>query len=292
MSSSRSRSHRRLATSFGSCPPRPGTGPRRPRRLQPAVPAGVPRVERILREAVIGRTFFVRIEAGQHLGPGDPLARTRTATAPRPLAAGRRPRPVTRARLHADAVRPAGRVRGSRGHSGSLGIESPDIFDAIYELPGDRCAPSIWTTWSRRSVAACASWAQKGRSVRYRRALPLGRGRGGSQTFDEEALFDTGRTYVARSSRSCPRFKENSPPARSSGPHVTERRSSACPGDVGRAGTPRRPKTTEAADASSDRRRPSPARGVTAERRRRRGGVTNESGEVQVGDSMVQGCPE
>ena len=94
-------------------------------------------VERILRENVIGRTLFVRIEAGQHLAAWRPA---------RPYALGYSASTARGGGVALDLSHEldymrmlfgqptAATVRQAR--SGSLGIESPDMFDAIYELPG------------------------------------------------------------------------------------------------------------------------------------------------------------
>ena len=186
-------------------------------------------IERFLREAVIGQTLFVRIEAGQHLGAWRPA---------RPYALGYSASSARGGGVALDLSHELDYMRMLFGHpiarsvhhgcSESLGIESPDMFDAIYELPGgavcsvhlDYLEPALRRRMrivGTNSVIECDLAAQR-LSVQ---------GEGVSQRLDEEALFDTGRTYVTRSSRSCPRCEENGRACPLFRRSVTERRSSS-----------------------------------------------------------------
>ena len=155
-------------------------------------------VERVLRENVIGRTLFVRIEAGQHLGDWRPA---------RPYALGYSASTARGGGVALDLSHELdymrmlfGQPTASTVHqarSGSLGIESPDIFDAIYVLPGgavcsvhlDYLEPAL-----RRRMRVVGTEGVLVCDIAARRLAVEG---GVSQTFDEEALFDTAQTYVA-----------------------------------------------------------------------------------------------
>jgi predicted dehydrogenase len=155
-------------------------------------------LERIVRDGTIGRPLFVRIEAGQHLAswrPDRPYLQAYSASTAR--GGG----------VALDLSHEIDYMRMLFGHptascvhqarSGSLGIESADIFDAIYEFPDglvcsvhlDYLEPAL-----RRSLRIVGTDGVVVCDLAARYMVVDGPGQ--TQRFEDEALFDTAHTYL------------------------------------------------------------------------------------------------
>lgn len=155
-------------------------------------------VERLLREGVLGRVLFVRIEAGQHLGAWRPG---------RAYALGYSASPARGGGAALDLSHELDYMRMLFGHptvscvhhahSGSLGIESADIFDAIYEFPdGPVCSVHLdylEAALRRRMRIVSTEGVIECDLAAHRLSVD---GEAVTQTLDDDALFDTAKTYV------------------------------------------------------------------------------------------------
>jgi predicted dehydrogenase len=155
-------------------------------------------VERALREGVIGRVLFVRLEAGQHLGAWRP---------DRPYVLGYSASPARGGGVALDLSHELDYMRMLFGHptvscvhhahSGSLGIESADIFDAIYEFPhGLVCSVHLdylESALRRRLRIVGTDGVIECDLAAHRLSVDGG---AVTQTFVDEHLFDTAQTYV------------------------------------------------------------------------------------------------